>query len=406
MERVRIAQFSDLHLGVNLAGGKLMLPEDKARRRRSEQRAAFTSFASYVRETSPDIVLIAGDLFETGEPEIDDLNFAINTVNSMGGVPVFIIPGNHDPYGPSSCYETASALYQGRPGGPKWGRHVHIFTSERFETVEVHTLPGVTVTASAFQRHTPPGTRPLGDLRAPESEGVHLLLFHGSLENYPQAWQDTAVCPFTVEELEAAGFHYAAVGHYHHGGRIEGRDGRVLGAYAGAPMAFSLSEAGAGTWLEVELVPGQPLSSVSLRWHRSDARQVHRLELDVTGHTDSTSLAAHLEKALEGVSPDDIVYLVVRGRLTPGVEFDPAPVLSERFFHAVVDASGVEPDYSIDFDAEVPEELDLAATSEEVFRWKMLKLYREAGDEARRALVREALFYGLDALKTGKVHLR
>lgn len=406
MELVRIAQFSDLHLGANLAGGKLALPHEKARKRRAEHRAAFSRFAERVRETGPDLALIAGDLFDSSEPEIDDLNFAINTVNSMGRVPVYIIPGNHDPYSPSSCYEGASALYQSRPGGPKWGREVRLFTSESFETVEVSSVPGVTVTAAAFQRHTPEGVRPLAEVRAPEGEGVHLLLFHGSLENYPHGGQDKAVCPFTVEELEAAGFAYAAVGHYHHGGKIEGAGGRVLGAYAGAPFALSLQEAGAGTWLEVELAPGQPPSEDSLRWQRGDERQVHRLELDVTGQSDGAALMTRLEAALAGTSPRDIVHLSLRGRLPPGVEFDPAPVLSERFFHAVVDASGVEPDYNVDFDAEVPTKPDLAATSEEVFRWKMLTLYHESEDEARRALIREALYYGLDALKTGKVHLR
>jgi len=402
MERVRIAQFSDLHLGVNLSGGKLALPPQKARKRRSEQRAALSAFANHVRETKPTVVLLAGDLFDSGEPEIDDLNFAIRTINSIEGVPVFIIPGNHDPYSPSSCYEAASALYQSRPGGPKWGRNIHIFTSEHFQTLEVSSVPGVTVTASAFQRHTPPGARPLAELRAPEGEGIHLLLFHGALETFPLPAEEKGVCPFTVEELEAAGFAYAAVGHYHHGAEIKGPGGRVLGAYAGAPFAFSLSEAGAGTWLEVELSPGE----TTLRWHRCDNRRVHSIEFDVTGHPDTPSMMADLEEAIKGLGNDDIVHLTLLGKITPGVAFDPGPALAERFFHTVVDASGVEPDYDVDFEADVPDELDATATSEELFRWKMIKLYQDCDDEARRALIREALFYGLDALKTGKVHLR
>jgi len=402
MDRVRIAQFSDLHLGVNLSGGKLALPLEKARKRRDEQRDALSAFANHVRETNPTLVLIAGDLFESGEPRIDDLNFAIRTIKSLEGIPVFIIPGNHDPYSPSSCYETASALYQRRPGGPKWGRNVHIFTSERFETRAVPGAPGVTVTASAFHHHTPPGTRPLANLRAPQEEGIHLLLFHGALETIPVPLEEREVCPFTVEELEAAGFAYAAVGHYHHGAEIKGSNDRVLGAYAGAPFAFSLSEAGAGAWLEVELTADE----TALRWHRCDNRRVHSLELDLTGHPDSASMMAALEEATKDMGNGDIVHLTLVGRTTPGVVFDPAAALAERFFHAVVDASRVEPDYDIDFKAEVPEEPDSTATSEQLFRWKMVKLYQECDDEAQRAIIREALFYGLDALKTGRVHLR
>ena len=39
------------------------------------------------------MVLMPGDLFDSGEPSIDDLNFLISTVNSMGPTPVFIAPG-------------------------------------------------------------------------------------------------------------------------------------------------------------------------------------------------------------------------------------------------------------------------------------------------------------------------
>lgn len=408
MRRLLIAQFSDLHLGASATGGRLALPPGKAKQRRAERRAALEHFARHIRETRPDMVLLPGDLLDTPEPSIDDLNFLIAMVNQMGPTPVFLAPGNHDAYSPSSGYHVRSAVYQSRGGGPKWGGHVHLFTSESFQRAPIPHHAEVTVTGAAFHRHMADDRRVLAELEPPPPEGLHLLLFHGSLQNYPRQGADKEVLPFTAEELEAAGYAYAAVGHYHHGGPIQAPDGRVLGAYAGAPFASSLNDAGVGDWLEIELDPDQPLTEHALHWHRCDPRAIRRLTMDVTGLTDTTALDHRLEEVLAeaGAAEGDIVYVELRGRLARGVPFRPEEGLAERFFHAVVDASGVEPDYDIDLSAPVPEEPGLAATSEEMFRWRMHQLYQEAGTEEERQRVRDALFYGLDALRLGEVYLR
>jgi len=408
MEALRLAQFSDLHLGANLAGGKLALPHAKAQSRRREQRECLARFAARVRESRPAAVLVPGDLFDTAEPNTDDLNFAINTVNSMSPVPVLIAPGNHDGYAPSSCYNTQSALYQSRRSGPKWGRHVHIFTAESFETVPLPGQPDVTVTGAAFHRHLPDSHRALAELpRAPE-EGLHLLVFHGSLLNYPRAGDDREVLPFAATELERAGYRYAAVGHYHRGGAILGERGQVLGAYAGAPFATSLGDQGAGSWLEVELPGRGPLDESALHWHRCDERAVVRVELDLTGLTDSTAIARRLDELLAEAQATkrDLVHVTLRGRLARGVPLDVAEAFAGRFFHLGVDDSAVEPDYAIDLDGPAPEPPDLAATSQELFTWRMRQRYQQATTDEERALIKEALCYGLDALDSGEIHLR
>jgi len=407
MDRCRIAQLSDLHLGANLAGGKLALPQAKADRRRSEQRQCLSRFASHVRETRPDVVLMPGDLFDSGEPDVDDLNFAINAVNSMSPAAVFIAPGNHDGYSPSSCYNAQSALYQSRGGGPKWGSHVRIFTAQHFETVRAPHRSVVSVTGAAFHRHSPTDRRVLADIPRAAPDGLQLLMFHGALEAYPRAGADKAVLPFTASELARTGYAYAAVGHYHRGGAIVADTARVLGAYAGAPFAASLSDQGVGTWLDLELFPKTPLRTEALHWHRVDDRTIHRIEMDVTGLTDTTALAGRLDELLasQQATSRDLVCLRLTGRLARGIGFRPETVLADRFFHAAVD-DATEPDYAIDFEAPLPDEPGLAATSEEVFRWKMRKLYQEAETDEERARIKEAVFYGLDALTLGEIHLR
>lgn len=406
MRRLLVAQLSDLHLGANLSGGKLALPPRQAEQRRREHRECLERFARHVRETRPDMVLMPGDLFDSPEPSIDDLNFLIAQVNQMSPTPAFIAPGNHDAYEPSSGYNVHSALYQSRGGGPKWGSHVHVFTGEQFTAVAMPHHREVTVTGAAFHRHMPEARRALAGLQRPPGDGCHLLLFHGSLQSYPRAGADKEVLPFTADELAAAGYAYAAVGHYHHGGPIEDAQGRLLGAYAGAAFATSLSDEGAGQWLEIELTPGERSAGQALHWHRSDPRSIRRAVLDVTGLSDTTALDHHLAQALAGVGAEDMVHVTLRGRLTRGVDFRPEALLRERGFHAAVDDSAVEPDYDIRLDGPLPEEPGLASTSEEMFRWRMHKMYLEASSPEDRQRIRQGLYYGLDALTLGEIHLR
>ena len=72
----------------------------------------------------------------------------------------------------------------------------------------------------------------------------------------------------------------------------------------------------------------------------------------------------------------------------------------------MVDDSAVEPDYDVDLAAPLADEPGLAATSEEMFRWRMHKRYTEASSDEERRRIRQALFYGLDALTLGEIHLR
>ena len=152
----------------------------------------------------------------------------------------------------------------------------------------------------------------------------------------------------------------------------------------------------------------QLLGEEALHWHQCDNRVVRRVEMDLTGLSDSSALGHRLDALLgeAEAAEGDIVYVALRGRLARGVDFQPGPALRERFFHAVVDDSAVEPDYDIDLDAPLPEEPGLAATSEEIYCWRMHKRYLETSDEEERRCIKQALFYGLDALKLGEVHLR
>ena len=101
---------ADFHLDAPFAA----LSPEKARQRRAEQRQLLSRLADLAEEEGADLVLLSGDLLDGGETyqeTVEALSHALGQIKA----PVFIAPGNHDPYGPRSAY-----------AGTAWPDNVHI----------------------------------------------------------------------------------------------------------------------------------------------------------------------------------------------------------------------------------------------------------------------------------------
>ena len=95
---VRFVHCSDLHLGAPYS----MLPREAADKRRVDQRKTFARIVDLAlgRPDKADLMLIAGDLFDSARPSPRDISFVRSQLQRLadGGVRTFIIPGNHDPF--------------------------------------------------------------------------------------------------------------------------------------------------------------------------------------------------------------------------------------------------------------------------------------------------------------------
>ena len=150
---------ADFHLDSAFAA----LPPEKAAERRREQRELPGRLAEAVRTWGAELVLLSGDLFDA-KPYPETVE-AVKAALAEMAVPVFLAPGNHDPYGP--------------PYTGDWPGNVHIFRTSRMESVPLPEL-GVTVHGAAFLAHT----QEEGLLRgftAPEDGTVHIGVLHGEL---------------------------------------------------------------------------------------------------------------------------------------------------------------------------------------------------------------------------------
>src|SRR6185295_13967999 len=117
-------------------------------------RDAFLRIVSRAGEWPADALLIAGDLFEHDRVSHDTVAVLCGAFASIPHVPIFISPGNHDPYLSDSPYATQP-----------WPENVFIFRKPQWTS---HGLNRVPLTIHGFGFDGPDvSVNPFGTLQIP-----------------------------------------------------------------------------------------------------------------------------------------------------------------------------------------------------------------------------------------------
>ena len=400
MGLVRLFQVSDFHLGCPFG----WLSAEQRDRRRRDQRQALERSVQEAIERGAHAILLPGDLFDKIGVDADTLGFVLETFQMSGCPPVFIAPGNHDPYFPRSlCWNDALLAARGR----QWPSHVRVFTSEGWTSAEIPELERVRIWGRCFVSPAVSTERPLApDATRSISPGdgtrVELALFHGSREGTCPYGMDLTA-PFSDAEALASPFTYLAVGHYHAQALLSAQQGPAAGvrlAYAGSPVALNMSETGLHGALDVRIEFGRRQPYIEAEPVRLDRRRVHAIPVDVTRCGSAEQVDRRIEKALDDarVGSEDLVCIKLTGRLGKDVRYQPAPRLKERVFHLDVNAKEMRRDYDLDGIRERE-----PTTTEDRFVRNLLDRMEAEHDPARKAALERALYYGLDAFTLGEV---
>lgn len=275
---MRIAHLADLHLGYRayhrLTPRGVNVREDDVAR-------AFRQAVEQVVHLSPDLVLVAGDVFHTVRPSNAAIADAFRQFSFLSarlrGVPVVLIAGNHD-----------------SPRSSDTGNILTLFRE----------IPQVTVVSDAARRirleevdasvlclpHNALTERMDGDgstaegavtLEPDPGAAVNLLMLHGTVSGAAAEEKIRYVSEYggvTVEDTAIGPdrWDYVALGHYHiataiapnmwYAGGIE-RTSTNIWAEAGGEKGFLLydTEAGGATFHPVETRPVVDLSRLSAR---------------------------------------------------------------------------------------------------------------------------------------------
>ena len=177
--------------------------------------------AAAVREHQADVLMISGDLFDHARLSDSTVAATLDIVTSPG-VPVVIIPGNHDVHDTKSLWERCRSDVQ-RTG-------VHLL--DRLEGASlVLESQGITFWGRAMADHEP-GYRPLREAPSRPNEGHYVVAAHGHLNLSKEDAHRSS--PITYDEISATEADYVALGHWHV--PTDASHGGVTAWYPGAPM--------------------------------------------------------------------------------------------------------------------------------------------------------------------------
>ncbi len=266
---MRIVHTADWHVG------RLW----KNLQRLDETSRVLDHLAGYVERERIDLLLMAGDVFDTPNPGAEAERLVYDFFRRLGaaGVPAVVIAGNHDsPARMDACgtlADLAGVCVLGKPRAAGKGG-VREIRTRGGETARVAALPfaGPATFISALElagddaavksryaeqfkravRHLADGFRP---------ECVNLLMAHthfdgavlANSERLVHLGEDWAAAPQALPETAQ----YVALGHIHRPQRLAAAPAPT--EYAGSPLQLDFGEAGQRkTFVVVDVQPGKP----------------------------------------------------------------------------------------------------------------------------------------------------
>lgn len=316
---LRLLHLADVHLGARHAD-----LGDAAAAQRERQFAAFRAAVDLAIAEQVDIVLIAGDLFDSNTQPRRSVERVAAELKRLAAARIrtVIIPGTHDCYERSSIYRTYDlpALAGTGPDDDA----VTVLTPDR---PSIHLAPcDVVVHGPVFASKRAPHS-PLRDLRVAPGEGAtwHVGMVHGSIAIPDRTDRDEVV--ITKEEIAASGLDYLALGHWH--SAQQGRAGSTTYAYAGAPEPVAVNQDGAGKVLLVELVEagdGSGERHVRIEERRVGRTRFEKVELDAAAVGSQPELVAALRARAD---PDLVLHVRITGVRPDELDIDATEVESQ-----------------------------------------------------------------------------
>ena len=249
---------------------------------------AIRAIGDAAREHDAQFVVVAGDVFETNQPDPRTVERACEALRAVP-VPVFLLPGNHDPLDGASVFRSPAF----RAAVPD---HVEVL-----DDADPRPVPGVAAEVVGAPWRSKAPTRDLAadaveTLLPAAADCVRVLVAHGAVDagvapdRESRATVHAAPLQAAVEDGRVD---YVALGDRHSTWQVPGHE-RLW--YAGAPEPTRFDEVDPGNVLLVEVAPGGAPQVTPLRvgaWtflevveELRDAASVERLDQRLAGVAD------------------------------------------------------------------------------------------------------------------------
>jgi DNA repair exonuclease SbcCD nuclease subunit len=365
----KIIHTADIHLDAPFS----LLDVQTAQMRKNELRETFSSIVQLAESEKADIMIIAGDLFDSGFVTKETTALLASLFSSVPTCRFVIVPGNHDYIWGRSPYRKEN-----------FPKNVYIFDQEQISCFSFPEI-GVDVYGYAF---TSDGytENPLEKKIQLQKSRVNVLAAHADVGG------KSKYCPVSVADIARSGFDYIAFGHIHQGGRVQ-LAGDTYYAYSGCPEGRSFDECGKKGVIIAELTKNSNRLSADFSYHRTCKRRYEKLTVDITGVSSQEALFDRVKAAVEkeGFDLDVLLRARLTGRISPETTLHPKKLdaASLGLFYLEVEEAFVP---LLDY-----EELKNDISIRGAFFRELLPMLQSENEEERRAAT-DALRYGLAAL--------
>ncbi len=289
---------------------------------RQERLRAAERVVAAARDGGAEFLLVAGDTFEHNGVDRASVQ-RVGDILARAELPVFLIPGNHDPLIPGSVWDH-----------PVW-QTSNLRVLRAAEPVEAG--PATLFPCPLKEAH---GRRDPTAWIQPEAAGrIRIGLAHGHVEGLPQAEPDH---PIARDAARRAGLDYLALGHWHSYTGIADADGVARTVYSGTHETSKFGERDSGNALIVEIAgPGAP---PTVRPVRTGALSWYDLTIELTAGqigevVTKVNAIPTAESALLNIRLGGLIFGADLPRLRQLHDI----VDSNRFLFASLDDAGVRP---------------------------------------------------------------
>ncbi len=385
----RIVHCADLHIGKPVLS---YLSEEKASIRRREIETSLHRIIDLTRKETPDLLIISGDVFEYGLARPSSVREASDIFRAIPDTKVFLASGNHDPALPDSLYNTV-----------EWPENVFLFLSPKIQKVVLPEL-GLEVYGRGWVTFND-RERPLRYFKADKSELMSIMVIHGDVIS-PGAPQESIYAPILLADVASSGIDYMALGHIHTPGVINAGD--TVAVYPGCPEPLTSSDTGRRGVRVTELLKNQEgKTRVNSEFVPLSVREACVETVDITGlFTYEQVKNAVLSAGTPTSRLRDLWTVALAGRSEPEMNLDIESLereLEQDFF-----SLRLTPQYVPDYDMEQLADSNNQSLEARFARHflDMRNQHKAKDDVGAAALAEQALYYGLDALRLGKVLFR
>ncbi|UNH20677.1 exonuclease SbcCD subunit D [Staphylococcus epidermidis] len=235
---MKIVHTADWHLGKNLNGKQLL----------EDQKYILTQFKQHMEKEQPDLIVIAGDLYDTSYPSKEAIGLLEETIEYLNielKIPIIMISGNHD----------------GRERlnyGSKWFENNQLYIRTQLENiddpielsgVQFFTLPFATVSEvqnyfkdKQIETYQQALNECLEQMSSSiDNNKVNILIGHLTIEGGKTSDSERPLTIGTVESVDMHSFRlfdYVMLGHLHHPFSIN----NSFIKYSGSILQYSFSE--------------------------------------------------------------------------------------------------------------------------------------------------------------------